>query len=677
MKNKVRITPAYVELVLLTMLLLVAAFFRFYRPDVVPPGPSHDELRMMQLGELIVNGERPIHWTISYSAEPLFMYLLALVMPVLGFTPFGARVVTRFAGLLLIPVVHRLARRLFGRRVALVTSGVLALTWWPIFFSRVALRGITLPLVFTGAVYCLWRGLDLDGTEGTCHVGVVRWGWLAAGGGLMGLTWYTFTAARGLCILLPIILAYLALLRLVPVKQLGRVALVTLGLASLIAAPFVYDIKVNPGAPESRIEQLSPIIEELSAGNAVPFVRQATATLGMFVLTGDPNWRYNISNRPTFDPLLGTMAVLGFLLCIVHWKQPRYFTLLLWLMLGWASSMLTPEAPSFVRGIGALPPAVMIAGVGVVALWDWIIAHVDRRVTQAIPVLLTLILALNGLLTFHNLFTVWPVQAQVREIYQASLTEAFRAINRSNLTGRVWISEPFPDDRTMMLAPRILSSDEIKLRWFDADRVFILPPVDSARHYLFADFVIPDPVLFARWMDRATVVLNGNAYHIYRLEGGAWMEQELANIAAQSTVFSDLGGERTVSLPARFAGAAELLGYELLTDQLNPGQKVHLVLYWRAFGPVYEPLSSFAHLLDPQNSVVGQYDGFDIPTWSWEPGAIIAQVYRFPIRQDAQPGFHWLEIGLYNPQTTERVHIVGDDDAPLGDRLLMPGITVQ
>ena len=96
----------WVEAALVVALVLAAAFFRFHHPNEVPPGPSHDELRMMELGELIVEGERPIHWTVSYSAEPLFMYALALAMPALGFTPFGARIVTRLAGLFLIPLAQ-------------------------------------------------------------------------------------------------------------------------------------------------------------------------------------------------------------------------------------------------------------------------------------------------------------------------------------------------------------------------------------------------------------------------------------------------------------------------------------------------------------------------------------------------------------------------------------------
>jgi len=680
------------DLVCLVILLLVAAFFRFHCPDVVPPGPSHDELRMIELGELVFEGERPIHWPVSYSAEPLFMYALALAMPVWGFTPFGARIVTRFAGLLLIPLVHLLARRLFGRRVALVASGVLAVTWWPVFFSRVALRGITLPLTFVAALYFLWRGLGLDGTKGVCRIGPVRWGWLALAGVLMGLTWYTFTAARGLFILLPALLAHLAVVRIVPIERLWRVALVTLGLAALIAAPFVYDMQVHPGAPEARMKQLGGVIEELRAGNLAPFIRQTAATLGIFTLRGDPNWRYNVSDRPVFGPVLGALATVGLLVSVVRWRQPRYFLLLLWLLLGLAPSMLTPDAPSLVRAIGALPAGALLPGVGAVTLWDWVAARVRPRAglqrqgsSRMSWLLVALVLAGNGLSTFYDLFIVWPIQPQVRAIYQAALTEAFHDLNRSSLEGPIWISEPFPDDRNLVLAQRVLRRNEVKPRWFDGSRAWVLPPTDGVRRYLLADFAAPDPALFARWMDGAAVVFERKspdqgrppAYRVYQVAGGPWVERELAEITARSAAFADPAAQQPVPLPVRFGAVATLLGYELADDRLVRGQEVRLTLYWRADGPIYEPLSSFAHLLNWQDTVVGQYDGFDVPPYHWEPGAVIAQIYRFPVGQDAQPGAHWLEVGLYNPQTMERVPVVSGDGAPLSDRLLLRETIVQ
>jgi hypothetical protein len=482
------------------------------------------------------------------------------------------------------------------------------------------------------------------------------------------------------------------LVRIVPIERLWRVALVTLGLAALTAAPFVYDMQVHPGAPEARMKQLGGVIEELRTGNLAPFIRQTAATLGMFTLRGDPNWRYNVSDRPVFGPVLGALATLGLLVSIVRWRQPRYFLLLLWLLLGLAPSMLTPDAPSLVRGIGALPAGALLPGIGTVTLWNWVAARVRPRAGLQGPgfsrvswLLVALVLVGNGFSAFYDLFIVWPVQPQVRAIYQAALAEAFQDLNHSSLEGPIWISEPFPDDRNLLLAQRVLRRKEVKPRWFDGSRAWVLPSTDGVRRYLLADFAAPDPALFARWMDGADTVLEREspdqtgppAYRVYQVEGGPWVEQELAEITARSAAFADPAAQQPVPLPARFGPVATLLGYELADDRLAPGQEVRLTLYWRADGPIYEPLSSFAHLLDWQSTVVGQYDGFDVPPHQWEPGAVIAQIHRFPVGQDAQPGAHWLEIGLYNPQTMERVPVVGDDGASLSDRLLLREIIVQ
>jgi hypothetical protein len=501
----------------------------------------------------------------------------------------------------------------------------------------------------------------------------------------MGLTWYTFTAARGLCIVLPVLLVHLAWVRLVPLKRLWPIALVSIGVAALVAAPFVYEVRVHPGAPEARLEQLGGVIDDLHAGNVKPFTRQSAATLGMFTLTGDPNWRYSISGRPVLGIGLGLLAMLGLLVCIVRWRQPRYFLLLAWLALGLAPSMLTPEAPSLVRSIGALPTVALLPAVGVVVLWDWATTRIGRRLEWLVPGLLAILLVAQASSTYRDLFAEWPVQPQVREIYQASLTEAFQDLNRSELEGPLWISEPFPDDRPVLLALRVLDLDKIKPRWFDSSRALILPPTDGVRRYLLADFAIPDSALFSRWMDRGTIVLerassdevSGPVYRVYEVQGGPWVAQELEEITARSLAFLDLEARRPVSLPVSFGDVASLVGYELDDHGVSLDGEVKLVLYWRVAGPVHEPLSSFAHLLDERSSVVGQYDGFDVPPWHWEPRAVIAQVYRFPVSPDAQPSIHWLEVGLYNPQTLERVQVFGEDGAPLGDRLLLERVLVQ
>ena len=671
------------ELWLMVGILLIGTFFRFYCPTTVPPGPSHDELRMMQLGELIVDGERPLHWKISYSAEPLYMYFLAFAMKIWGFTPFAARLVTRFAGLLLVAVTHRFIRRLFGRPTAVLTSGVLAISWWPLFFSRVALRGLTLPLFFTAAVFCLWVGLDLGRRTPGNRVADIRWGWLVIGGALFGLTWYTFTGARSTSLLLPILLLYLGALGILPRHRLWRVAAVVLGVAGLVVAPFVYEVTVHPGTAETRLDQLGGIIEALKSGNPLPFARGVANTLGVFVLTGDPNWRYNLSGRPPFGLVLGLLAALGFMVSLFRWRQPRFFLLVVWTLLGLAPAMLTPEAPSFVRGIGALPAIGVFPGVGAAALWEWSLSGIGRRLRRLAILFVILLLGFHGLDVFRDYFRTWRTQPQVHEIYQTTLTEAFRDLSHTRLTGEIWVSEPFPDDRHLLLADRMLRREEIDLRWFDAERALILPPADGSRRYLIPGFVEPDGALFRRWMGETVTILRGDpppgapSYRLYQVTGGPKIERELSAIAAQSTPSLDLEGVRSLSPPVHFGDSAQLMGYELDDAVISVGGEVRLVVYWRVAGPVYEPVASFAHLIDGQNGVVGQYDGFDVPPWHWKPEAIVAQIYHFPVGQAAQPGEHWLQVGLYRQETMERVPVVDDAGTPLGDRVVLDSVMVK
>ena len=245
------------------------------------------------------------------------------------------------------------------------------------------------------------------------------------------------------------------------------------------------------------------------------------------------------------------------------------------------------------------------------------------------------------------------------------------------------IRDSFLDDRNLLLADYVLDRERIKPRWFNADRGLILPQADDRRRYLIADFVQPDRVLYARWMSDATIVLEryapsgAPAYRVLEVTGGPWVERELEEIGTTSVATLDPEGQRGVPLPARFDGTATLLGYELRDEELASGDSVHLVVYWRVQGPVYEPLASFAHLLDAQGSLVGQYDGFDVPPWHWQPDAVVAQVYQFPVAPDTQPGSYWLEIGLYDAQSMARLPVVDDHGNWLGDRLVLREVSVE
>jgi len=114
---------------------------------------------------------------------------------------------------------------------------------------------------------------------------------------------------------------------------------------------------------------------------------------------------------------------------------------------------------------------------------------------------------------------------------------------------------------------------------------------------------------------------------------------------------------------------ALLWGYDLPTTEATPGGDVALTLYWQALGDAapFEGASGqelrdlvvFVQLLDASGVVRGQVDAQPAagarPTLGWAPGEFITDAYTAPLDADAPPGVYRVVVGLYDPETMQRV----------------------
>lgn len=141
------------------------------------------------------------------------------------------------------------------------------------------------------------------------------------------------------------------------------------------------------------------------------------------------------------------------------------------------------------------------------------------------------------------------------------------------------------------------------------------------------------------------------------------------------TQISVPGVEPAVVVGAQFADVAELLGYDLLSDQVTPEGGVTLTLYWRALeGAPVADYVVFTHLLTPDGRLIAQHDGVPNdgtqPTTTWTPGAVIVDPHVLVFNDEGRgySGGAQLAVGLYlsgAPQA--RVALVGG-----GDFVLLP-----
>lgn len=112
-------------------------------------------------------------------------------------------------------------------------------------------------------------------------------------------------------------------------------------------------------------------------------------------------------------------------------------------------------------------------------------------------------------------------------------------------------------------------------------------------------------------------------------------------------------------LQVTFGDVAELLGYDVEQTTIVAGEPVPLTLYWRALdGAAAADYTVFTHVLAADGRLVGQHDGPPAggsrPTPGWVPGEIIVDRHDMAFREP-YTGPAWIEIGLYNTTSVERV----------------------
>jgi len=93
----------------------------------------------------ILAGARPIYLTGNFGREPLLIYLIALMTRLLGMGAWAMRLASVLCGMVGLTFTWLLARRLFNFRIATLTTALTAVSLWPIFLNRIALRAGLLP----------------------------------------------------------------------------------------------------------------------------------------------------------------------------------------------------------------------------------------------------------------------------------------------------------------------------------------------------------------------------------------------------------------------------------------------------------------------------------------------------------------------------------------------------
>jgi 4-amino-4-deoxy-L-arabinose transferase-like glycosyltransferase len=378
----------WLELFIVLTLTALALSVRLYRLPEIPPGLYSDEAAngVDILG--VLGGQHPIFFERNNGREPLFIYLQALSVAQLGATPFALRLTSALIGAATVPAVYWLAREAFAasqdvnaRWLALWTALFLTFSYWHINFSRIGLRAIMLPLLAAVTFAWFWRAWrHLEARER------LPWLDLVLCGVFMGLSLYTYVAARFLPVLLIVVVLAASLQYGRQAERRRRIAMGTAiigATALMIFAPLGAFFLSHPASFWQHVNNMSALGPTGHAAAWQDLAESTLKTMGMFWVTAsggvlDP------AARPGVDPVLGVWLALGIILALKRWRSLPYLFTLAWMLLLAVPAMISEGAPNFLRALGVVPAVYMLAVLAMLAAGRRLVKE-KRLLTALIP----------------------------------------------------------------------------------------------------------------------------------------------------------------------------------------------------------------------------------------------------------------------------------------------------
>ncbi|HVC32109.1 MAG TPA: glycosyltransferase family 39 protein [Chloroflexota bacterium] len=635
-------------------ILLVAAVLRLFWLDRYPAGWHHDEALMgVMAGEVYRGEEHPIFFRQYLGQEPLYIYLSAGMMALLGGNQdiLPLRLTSALVGLLTVLVTFLLARRLFGNRVGLLSMALIGVSFWQVMSSRNGYRSITQPLLEGIAVYLLVLARARGGIR-----------WYALSGLALGGTLYTYLGARAF----PGVFVGFGLWLLLRGARPTRADLTRAGVLALVAivvvAPLAAFFIVNPGTFSARMEQVFIFRPQVSGGHPWDLLADnVVKMLRIFTVSGDPLWRYNIPGRPVFVGAVALAFYVGIAVLVRRlWRRDdRAALVLVWQAAMFFPSLLSWDVGAYtLRAMGLVPALYLVPAVGL----DWLWLQMGERWTwgrRVATVLVAVVLVVDTAWTARDYFVVWAPSFGASWEGMADTVAQARFLDRDAQPSQedVFVANQYYHHPTLaQLARPVYPS----LRWFDGQQsVVFSPETQRPALYVLAFNGMPPDVnaLFP------PSTLVASQYFSQGIDGGAppplFLAYRLTPDQIREQVKRLLADPRLHPVAGRITGLIEPLG-ERLDGPVGPGDTLKATLIWRVVAkPPPGQYQLLAQLVDQRWQELSDVEGLGYPPEEWRPGDVVWSQFDIPVPKGTPPGLDKVQVALYNRDTDVRLPIEG------------------
>ena len=438
------------SLLILIIIISIAAFFRLWQLDSIPPGLYPDEAIN---GNEALSNPGKIFYPENNGREGLFINLLRLSFNVFGPSIWAIRLVPAIIGILTVFGLYFLTKELFQassstfqiwRYIALLASFFLAVSFWHINFSRIAFRAILGPFILTFSFYFLFKGFRTKKIFNFIISGII-----------FGLGFYTYTPLRLAVLILPFVFGpYWFLDKKQNLQKKFLLSTLSFLLSTfIIALPLGLYFFWQPQYFVARAASISVFAQENPIG---AFAESLMRHLAMFNFSGDFNWRHNFSGSPMLLWPIGILFLIGFFSAIkelfikkkVHFHHKKgslstirigYLTLVSWFFIMLLPGILTFEGiPHALRVIGVVPVVYIFAAFG-----GWQVYHffdknlenpvrntLSNRAGKKLLIFATILFLLSvGFVQFDKYFQKWAKLPETKNAFSYDFVAMGKYLN--------------------------------------------------------------------------------------------------------------------------------------------------------------------------------------------------------------------------------------------------------
>jgi 4-amino-4-deoxy-L-arabinose transferase-like glycosyltransferase len=436
----------------LLVIILIAAFFRYWQIGHLPGGLFPDEAAYGMDGRSVTRGDLQPFYERGNGREGLFMYFLALAISLFGYHPWANHLVTATFGVGTVILTYLLTKKLFDQKTAYLASFLMAVSSYAVDMTRTAFRANTLP--FFGALVILFVVKMFTDPDSRSRLRSTIFAGL-----FFGLGFYTYISYRMMAPLLAMFFVILVFAHRSNLKYLWteyRKRFFIFVAMFLLAFAWIgyYFFISHPGSFVGRAGQVSVFSPDLNHGDLAGTVIDVVKKTALSYFTaGDLNYRHNVSGYPFLAPFVSPfflLALIAFtwqilLLLKQAWKRDvQQTTVLRALLASWFWMMLVPEIttaegiPHGLRLIGTIPVIFIISAAGIMWLWNKI--GQNFYLQRFRPVYAAIFLVTAFVYGFYLYFGVAANDPDYYYSFRSDLTEVSDYINQRDNKDATYLS---------------------------------------------------------------------------------------------------------------------------------------------------------------------------------------------------------------------------------------------